>query len=398
MNVSPLQIQNIMEGYFAGYTKVPVQIINLLAKTSRNEEITPNEVTLLRRFAKQTYPTSTTKPKKQAAETPLVPQANASTGYPQPTPVIPKNGDKSAVTPQDEDNRNWFQKLFNIQPEAEPTAEPIKLPSDDAGLEVMYKDALSTARSYEEKKTKYQYGRYDESTNLEDKLAELEADKAWADSVLSEIGSKHPDKVADFEMKSYKSGAGANVEERAQWAFDTIKKLSEAGETDKVSTLIDKMWDEKVLTGGKEGVAQKILDEYGLNVFSYGKDAKKSKDPTAKGTGKSKAQKALETENKKLLSEFFTASQKQPKLGGSFKAPQSSVNWGNMQFESPVSAADAQLTTKVPKVETPNVEQVMRPKQGQLALEKARALVASLGGGGAKDSRLTLRYAGGPTR
>lgn len=400
LNVSPLQVQNLAEGYFAGYTKVPVQIINLLAKTSRGEEITPNEVTLMRRFAKQTYPTSQSQQKKkqQAAETPLIPQANASTGFPQQTPVINKVGDKSTTPPQVEDTRNWFQKLFNIQLEAEAAAPAIKIPTDDAGMEVMYKEAKSTLRGYDEQKTKYQYGRYDSSTNIEEKLAGLDEDKAFAEGVIAEIEKQHPDKVADFEMKSYKSGAGANVEERAQWAYETIKKLGETGETDKLTTLIDKMWDEKVLTGGKDGVAQKILDEFGLNVFTYGKDAKKSKDPNAKGTGKSKAQKKLETERKKLMDQFFTAAAKEPKVGGTFKAPKSEVNWGNMKFEAPVSAEDAKLTTTVPKLETPSVEQIYKPKQGQVALAQARELVASLRTGGAKDNHLTLRYAGGRSR
>ena len=61
INASPLKVQNIMEGYLAGYSKIPAQIIETATKASKGEEISPNEKTILRRFIKQTYPTSGTK-------------------------------------------------------------------------------------------------------------------------------------------------------------------------------------------------------------------------------------------------------------------------------------------------------------------------------------------------
>lgn len=61
-NVSPLQVQNLMEGYLAGYSKIPAQLIEMFNKISNGEEVSPNEKTLLRRFVKQTYPLSGAKP------------------------------------------------------------------------------------------------------------------------------------------------------------------------------------------------------------------------------------------------------------------------------------------------------------------------------------------------
>lgn len=60
INVSPLIVQNTLEGYLAGYSKIPSQIIEMLAKFSRGDEINTNEKTILRRFIKETNPNSNT--------------------------------------------------------------------------------------------------------------------------------------------------------------------------------------------------------------------------------------------------------------------------------------------------------------------------------------------------
>jgi len=89
-NVSPLQVKNMLEGYFAGYAKIPAQVIEMVYKASEGEEITPNDRTLLRRFIKQTYPSSGVKfiPKEEA-EVPgltdrLFPKAGAAEKAPEP--------------------------------------------------------------------------------------------------------------------------------------------------------------------------------------------------------------------------------------------------------------------------------------------------------------------------
>lgn len=90
-NTSPLQIQNLMEGYLAGYTKIPVNIIESLTKIGGGETPDKNQLPLLRRFIQQTYPTSsatkltpTTSKEQvkvaQAPESSLIGQADASTG------------------------------------------------------------------------------------------------------------------------------------------------------------------------------------------------------------------------------------------------------------------------------------------------------------------------------
>lgn len=65
LNVSPLQVQNLMEGYLAGYTKIPAQVTEMLYKSSRGESINTNDKTLLRRFVSETYPSNSAPPAKK---------------------------------------------------------------------------------------------------------------------------------------------------------------------------------------------------------------------------------------------------------------------------------------------------------------------------------------------
>jgi len=58
LNASPLKVKNLLEGYLAGYVKIPAQAVEILTKVSRGEEVSPNDKTIIRRFVKQTYETS----------------------------------------------------------------------------------------------------------------------------------------------------------------------------------------------------------------------------------------------------------------------------------------------------------------------------------------------------
>lgn len=69
LNVSPLKVQNLMEGYLAGYSKIPAQILDSMNTISQGKEVSNNNKTILRRFVKTTYPSSS----KPAPETPPVP-------------------------------------------------------------------------------------------------------------------------------------------------------------------------------------------------------------------------------------------------------------------------------------------------------------------------------------
>lgn len=58
LNVSPLKVQNFLEGYLAGYTKIPSQIIDNLKAVSEGKPVDNNNKTLIRRFLQTTNPPS----------------------------------------------------------------------------------------------------------------------------------------------------------------------------------------------------------------------------------------------------------------------------------------------------------------------------------------------------
>ena len=78
LNVSPLLIKNTMEGYLAGYAKIPAQIIQIMSNISDGKQTNPNDITLLRRFMKQTYDTGTPKKNTKLPVPPLLDRISGS--------------------------------------------------------------------------------------------------------------------------------------------------------------------------------------------------------------------------------------------------------------------------------------------------------------------------------
>lgn len=97
LNVSPLQVQNAMEGYLAGYSKIPAQIIEIAKNISEGEPVQPNQKTLLRRFVKQTYPTSGNDPKEETEKTPIMERLAGKASAAETTPQVKKSGDQYKV-------------------------------------------------------------------------------------------------------------------------------------------------------------------------------------------------------------------------------------------------------------------------------------------------------------
>jgi hypothetical protein len=72
LNASPLKVQNLLEGYLAGYTKIPAQIVDMLTSVSRGEPIETNDKSILRRFIKETYPSNANRPATTPEAPPLM--------------------------------------------------------------------------------------------------------------------------------------------------------------------------------------------------------------------------------------------------------------------------------------------------------------------------------------
>lgn len=78
LNISPLQVQNAMEGYLAGGAKIPAQVIDTLSAVGDNREVDRNKIPVLRRFIQHTYPSSSTSKAQNNERVGLFGKADAS--------------------------------------------------------------------------------------------------------------------------------------------------------------------------------------------------------------------------------------------------------------------------------------------------------------------------------
>jgi len=231
VNVSPLKAKNFLEGYLAGYIKVPVNLVEVIKNISEGKKPDKNKIPVLRRFIGESYTTVKDAIKIKAEK---------------PT------------------SRFGARAVESIK---------ISLPTNSKDLGVLYKDAQGTIDRYGAKKLKIEHGLT--STNLEDLQADM--DKALA--LKRRIEKERPEQVFDIHVDTYKSGGGQKVDARAKWVADTLEGL----EGKERQEMINRLWDEKVITRGASGVAQYLEDNLGLNVWGY--------TGTGKGGAKGKAKK-----------------------------------------------------------------------------------------------------------
>ena len=233
VNVSPLRAKNFLEGYLAGYIKVPVSLVEVIKDVSEGNKPDKNQIPVLRRFIGESYTTVKDAIKIKAKEKPT--------------------------------SRFAAEAAEGIK---------ISLPTSTEDLSVLYKDAQGTIDRYGDKKLKIEHGLT--STNFED----LQTDMDEAIALKKRIEKEHPEQVFDIHVDTYKSGGGQKVEDRAKWVGETLSKL----EGKERQEMINRLWDDKVITKGASGVAQYLEDNLGLNVWGYtgtGKSGKKAKKPKA---------------------------------------------------------------------------------------------------------------------
>ena len=239
-NVSPLRAKNFLEGYLAGYIKVPVNLVEVIKDISEGKEPDKNQIPVLRRFIGESY--NTVK-------------------------------DAIKIKEKEEPSRLGVEAADNVK---------IALPTNTKDLSVLYKDVQGTIDSYGEKKLKIEHGLT--SANLEDLQADM--DKALA--LKRRIEKERPDQVFDIQIDTYRSGGGQSVEDRAAWVAETLEGL----EGKERQEMINRLWDEKVITTGASGVAQYLEDNLGLNVWGY--------TGTSKGGGKKSTKSAKAITIKKI--------------------------------------------------------------------------------------------------
>ena len=69
-----------MEGYLAGFTKIPNNIVDSLINISENKPVEQNKIPILRRFLQNTYPTKETEARVKAQASPLIQTVQAADG------------------------------------------------------------------------------------------------------------------------------------------------------------------------------------------------------------------------------------------------------------------------------------------------------------------------------
>ena len=106
----------------------------------------------------------------------------------------------------------------------------VGLPTDAKELGVLYKQHKKTLEAYDDKKTKIDYADLTDDQK-KDKLYDLNRDKRYAEEMVNKIESDQPEKVFEFQLDTYKSGGGMNVDERGDWAAEEIQKAIEGADT-----------------------------------------------------------------------------------------------------------------------------------------------------------------------
>ena len=231
-NSSPLKVKNLLEGYFSGFAKIPVNIVEVMADAAEGKEINPNEIPILRRFIGSYQDTSK-----------------------------PKTTKKST------------QSLFNIaKAKADDGTTLSDIPEDFDSLVEVYKKAKSQGTDFITKKAKIQSDPMLDDAEKQEKIADLfEKSSAWGELALR-IESEKPEEFFKIELKTYGKGSDAGVENRGDWAAEKLAKLAGITEegaldrknvaTDDWKDYVNKMWESGVLTTPSDGTLAHILNNY----------------------------------------------------------------------------------------------------------------------------------------
>ena len=360
IKVSPLKVQNLMEGYLAGYTKIPANIIEGLKNISEGKEVNKNQTPIIRRFIQETYPTTKTTPKKTTEATPLIPQANAA------------------------EDSGFFGSIFKPnerKSKAEEKAVDYFLNEKSNKVDIQ---SLPEKTKYEKAvKEKTAFKIVDDiidSTDLNDNQKAL---------AFQKIGIKKED--AEYYLVAKKS-----VDERYAYVQDLmesnsgdIKSLVPLRKTingQKIlsDSVITAMVDDEMISKADGKTLKKIKDETGAVKAGSGSGTKGGITKTKLKTFKSKVNSAYK--------QFYSSrakSTKLPELNFNFFNSSSKKKSSNKTIKiSKLQQADVKLNNSVKPVP---IEQLFKNPSIQTAnLSKAKALVYSSKGGGSNGKKLKL--------
>lgn len=183
-------------------------------------------------------------------------------------PTLARQYAESIKQQQDKKADKKVAEKSGLIPMANAAGEKVAvIPSGQEDFNELYKTAQSKGGNFSEERRKIEYDPTKSEEEKQVAIQELrEKMSPWAELLVT-MESKHPEKVFEAQIKTYASGEGMSVEERGKWVKSQLEKVENEQE---LQTLINRLWDEKVLTSGKSGVAQYLEDVYGINVWKYG--------------------------------------------------------------------------------------------------------------------------------
>ena len=154
-------------------------------------------------------------------------------------------------------------------------ARKAQLPTDMNTLTDLYKDRSAEVKRLERS---IRMLPFESGTEIEKQIKQKELQEKLdaANLFIDRVESERPEQFFEVQLGTFKSGGGQVVEARANWAkeqLDQVKTGEEAQE------LINRLWDEKVLTGTSKGVAA-ALEKMGYNVWEYTGDNPELKKAT----------------------------------------------------------------------------------------------------------------------
>lgn len=156
----------------------------------------------------------------------------------------------------------------------------LSLPQSNEASKELYKDALTRIKNLENKlltlpyEPKESYEEYSRQYDIDNAEADLER---WQ-KIVDKFEVERPEKVFEYQLDTYASGGGMDVEERAGWAIEQLRGLS----AEELQKKINQLWDGEVLTGTSKGTAAFILENYDLDVSNYTGTGDKGKKATTK--------------------------------------------------------------------------------------------------------------------
>lgn len=263
-NQSPLRVKHFLESTLAGAVKNPVDAFETV-RGAANGNVNLNNIPVARRFVGSYAGFDNDRPEITEADnlttrlSSLLPRADASTSN------VTKIDITKAAQQEDSSLLGKIRNMFGSTPD-----KPLALPDDLESLKVIYKNASSDMEGYKEKKTEIEYGNYKDYEKKK-KLKDLEEDYAYAQKMMGIINDTKPKQVFEIQIATYgkEHPSDITVEHRGDWAYEQLTKAMGKSE-EEFNNLLQRLWDEGVLTSKSNGVAAYIQEKYGLNVWTGG--------------------------------------------------------------------------------------------------------------------------------